>query len=757
MPTAVVERWRVEEDAEWRTMASGGRPDARWLTLVFLVRCLWGLRGLWGILGGSEPALPCRSGPWPTAPANCCERCVGPCHCPTGQRSSGPAADERCGIVTDHAHNANAAHDTPQTSSFQVRHRNPSPVARPLHAAKWTADGHQPSYRVLPGDFSTMPAHIVACHGLSQPVKPRRRLGFPARCLHLPSSPTATVLLQRLFCSVSRLLSNALRPSRFCILLQPLEPLSNPSRPAMGPSSGPLLAHLAGPSSWPTPSSEHLHAPSNILVSARYASTGPEHGHRLSRPAVTAALRTVVEAHSALRIVGVVQPSPKDDSHNLHIGVLHTIDLDQCIEFLDDVDSAGSEFFEQLHNKWDWFEEKPDRPWWRVYVVGGRDVVFVLHHLVADANSGMVFHRTFLRGLNSFSPEGPAFVDPIVTVDPNTTSLFPEPMTLSNHKPSIPELIWGQIKRSLINLVFGLTLLFSSLQPGKPYFKSIVEVAPPEMRTVTRVSSLRIPARKMAHVLAACKANGTTFTALLTVMLLATFSVDLYPQEKVGCSRYAFDIRPYIRMPKLGGILAGDGVMMNGVGGSFHTHWLGNYRRIVSKHSDKSGKLDDILCVDAEATWKLARYYRRSMQKHIPSKFMRSWMAGTLLGGDLESFVSKALESMGKVTSKSFLVSNLGAFTVQATGVTAEGQKPQQQWRIDDVQFSAATVNSNVGSRGFVFNVAGVKGGDTVVNVSYEEGVVSRGNAEDLLELTMDKIESLLESEQRRIRASIEE
>ncbi|KAK7433174.1 hypothetical protein QQZ08_000105 [Neonectria magnoliae] len=203
------------------------------------------------------------------------------------------------------------------------------------------------------------------------------------------------------------------------------------------------------------------------------------------RESMTAALRTVVEAHSALRTVGIVRPSTDDDKHHLHIATLHTIDLDQCIEFVDHIDNAGAEFFEQLHNEWDWFEEEPDRPWWRVYVVGGRDVVFVLHHLVADANSGMVFHRTFLRGLNALSPGKLTSVDPIVTVDSNTPALFPEPMTLSNHKPSILEVLWAQLKRSVFRLAFGFTLLFSSLPSAKPYFTSVTEIAPPDMRTIT--------------------------------------------------------------------------------------------------------------------------------------------------------------------------------------------------------------------------------------------------------------------------------
>ncbi|KAK7413346.1 hypothetical protein QQX98_007790 [Neonectria punicea] len=490
---------------------------------------------------------------------------------------------------------------------------------------------------------------------------------------------------------------------------------------------------------------------SNILVSASYVPTDRDHGSRLSRRAVTAALRTVVEAHSALRIVGIVRQSTDDDKHHLHIATLHTIDLDQCIEFVDHVDNAGAEFFEQLHNKWEWFEEEPDCPWWRVYVVGGRDVVFVLHHLVADANSGMVFHRTFLRSLNALPPGELTSVDPIVTVHSNTPALFPEPMTLSSHKPSIPEMLWAQLKRSVFRLAFGFTLLFSSLPSAKPYFTSVTEIAPPEMRTVTHVSSLRIPAREMSALLAACKSNGATFTALLTVVLLVTFSVDLFPSERFGCSRYAFDIRPYIRMPKLGGIASNDGVMMNGVSGGFHTHWLGNYRRIMAGKGDKSRKLDDVPSVDAEATWKLARWYRQSMQKCIPNRFMRSWIAGSLLGPDLEGFVDRVLGELGRVTSKSFLVSNLGAFTTETREAKGEEGSPQQQrWRIEDVQFSAGSVNGNAGSRGFVFNVAGTKGGDTVVNVSYEEGVVSREMAEDLLKLTMDKIESLLESEAKR-------
>ncbi|KAH6900780.1 alcohol acetyltransferase-domain-containing protein [Thelonectria olida] len=493
----------------------------------------------------------------------------------------------------------------------------------------------------------------------------------------------------------------------------------------------------------------------NILVSARYAPSDQDsgHGRRLSRDAVVAALRSVVEVHSALRMIAVIRKEGRDSKHYVKLGMLKSIDLGQCIEFVDDLDSVGTDFFEKIHNTWEWFEEEPSGPWWRVYVVGGRDVVWVSHHVLCDANSGIPFHRTFLHGLNSYATEKPTSVDPIISLDPVTAPLFPEPMTLSKHEPSILELIWTNVKRLFVRVMFGSSLMFISLPEPKPYFKSITEVAPPEMRTVTCVSAIRIPAEKMDRILTACRANGTTFTGLLMVMLLATFSVDLFPDDRVGCSLFAFDIRRHLRMPKLDPVLARDGIMLNGGSGGFLTHWLRNYRKVVTT-GDKDNKSTEGPSVNAKVVWELARWYKQAMVRGIPNRYMRGWMAGGLLGQDLEGFVGRILGGIGRVTGKSFLCSNLGAFDFNTSVPRGEDVSEQQPWTVKDLQFSASCVNGNVGSRGFVFNVVGVKGADTVIHLSYEKGVVSRELAEDSLRFTMDKIDSLLAGEDRAVLAA---
>ncbi|KAI5467790.1 alcohol acetyltransferase [Mariannaea sp. PMI_226] len=482
---------------------------------------------------------------------------------------------------------------------------------------------------------------------------------------------------------------------------------------------------------------------SNILVSARYSPVRKESKdsseHRLSWEAVVAALRSVVETHQVLRSVAVVRKSPKNNKHYLKLAMLHTIDLNQCIEFLED-DIVGPELFQKIHNTWEWLEEEPIRPWWKVYVVRGRDVVWVSHHAVCDANSGIPFHRTFLHGINSYMSERPIALDPIVSINPSSATHSCDALALSKHKASIIEILWTSITRSLIRLLLGSGLMFTSLPQPKPYFRSVSEVAPLNMRTVTTVSALRIPAQKMNRILAACRANNTTFTGLLMVMLLTTFAVDLFPDDWVGCSLFAFDIRPYLKIPELHPEVAQDGIMLNGGSGGFLTHWLKNYRKLMTK-SENEGH--PVTCLDSEAVWKLARTYRREMTEGMPSRFMRAWAAAKWLPKDLEKLVDWIFDGIGNATSMTFLCSNLGAFSFQASEKEAS---VKQSWIIEDLQFSAASVNGNVGSRGFVFNVVGVKGRDTVIHLSCEEGVVSREMAEKSLKLTMDKIDLLLEA-----------
>lgn len=98
---------------------------------------------------------------------------------------------------------------------------------------------------------------------------------------------------------------------------------------------------------------------SNVAASARYASINGN--ERLSRASVVAALKQVVDAHSMLSTVGVQRPSANKGKHRVHIAMLHQINVEECVEFLEGVEPSP-EFFEKVHNQWDWLEDEPTRP-----------------------------------------------------------------------------------------------------------------------------------------------------------------------------------------------------------------------------------------------------------------------------------------------------------------------------------------------------------------------------------------------------------
>ncbi|UPK92976.1 hypothetical protein LCI18_003911 [Fusarium solani-melongenae] len=109
-------------------------------------------------------------------------------------------------------------------------------------------------------------------------------------------------------------------------------------------------------------------AQSNVLLSAHYAPTTTPNG-RLSKESVFFALRSVIEAYPELSLIGVPKASSNGKKHLLLLAALHEIDLETCVEFLDDHEPAsGPEILERLHNEWLWTDEtfNPQNPWWKI-------------------------------------------------------------------------------------------------------------------------------------------------------------------------------------------------------------------------------------------------------------------------------------------------------------------------------------------------------------------------------------------------------
>ncbi|KAF5667139.1 hypothetical protein FHETE_5842 [Fusarium heterosporum] len=420
---------------------------------------------------------------------------------------------------------------------------------------------------------------------------------------------------------------------------------------------------------------------------------------------------------------------------------LHTIDLESCIEYLDctqDNSDITSEDLEKAHNEWLWATDAPDRPLWKL-VVKGNNIVFVYHHSLGDGMSGMVFHREFLAALNSplvTKREESVSHDTLVHADENLQSPV-EPEDVWEGKNSILEMILNQLLWLFLKLFYGNDRIYGDLPSSKPHLESATAVAEPEQRTVTRISSHRIPAKDMSMILDACRKHETTFTPLLITMFTIVLASEFYPNAKIGATRFNFYLRPVLPMSRVGGGTS-NGTFVNASGSWQRWHKLRPFRQVLLAKGDGDG---DHSLLDSQAVWSLVGSYKQEMTRAISGPAVRNWSGVKQLGTDLEQVVDRAFPSLSLVLKPTFSVSNIGVFSNAQPGDEEENKRC---WQIDDMQFSAGAVNGTQGTHGAIFHVAGVKGGDTIINATYEDGIVSREMADGILERTVTRILELV-------------
>lgn len=428
--------------------------------------------------------------------------------------------------------------------------------------------------------------------------------------------------------------------------------------------------------------------------------------------------------------------------------MLHEIDLEKCVEFVDDSDDAGCTpaVIERAHNQWDHTADVPDQPLFKLIVIGQRDVVLVYHHMIADGMSGYVFHREFHAALNDMAVSSEPFSDQstILCSDPKTAQLPLEWSQTPNEAesrdkrwhPSILEIIKSQSAFILAQFFCAKHFIFSNLPSSKPYLQSVTAVADDSQRTVTSVVNCRITAPQISKLLAACRRNGTTFTPLFITMLLVVLSTDYNSKATIGSTRFAIDMRPHL--PVLAselGAATENGTIFNCTSGMARASRLKKYKKLVRETSgfdiaSEKGLHD----IDEDKVWELTRKYKQWMTAQTDSA-IRAVRSCQNMNSELEHILNRLMPFAGTVLTSTTLVSNLGAFI--------PGKTDNPTWSITDTQFSAAASNGAQGSQGPIFNVSGVKGGDTVVNVAFEEGVISRDEVQRILDITVARIISL--------------
>lgn len=481
---------------------------------------------------------------------------------------------------------------------------------------------------------------------------------------------------------------------------------------------------------------------SNIIISAHYAPVTSSGEALLSKTAVYATVRSVIDKYPELSIIGIRQELGEKGHHALNLAALHEIDLETCIEFRDDESpSATAEVVQRLHNTWNWTDKQfhPRQPWWKVVVLGRQEVVFVFHHLVCDGRFGYFFHGEFLAGINSFHKGKAASTmmhsSHVVKIDIDRVRLDKDVQDFWLSSTSVVRIIHVFLSFVILRLFLGRRLLFADVPKAKPYSESVVAEASVQHRTKTRVASLRISAPRMRRIISACRERNVTFTPLLLTMALCTLACDYYPDAKVGISNCALDMRGVYPCEE-----EGSGRLLQCAGGHSKFSWLDRHRRAFSRR-DARKKDDDVKArVDKDAAWALVREYRASLAKSVAVKdspALVTFKAANSMTNDLEGMLSSNFPALGLHLQNCFQVSNLGAF---AAADQVQGGGP---WKIDDVSFSAACINGNI-SYNLNLSVAGVEGGDTVILACYEDGILSEEMVSGVLEGTLERMEAVL-------------
>lgn len=471
---------------------------------------------------------------------------------------------------------------------------------------------------------------------------------------------------------------------------------------------------------------------SKVVVGATY---GHADGRKLTRSNVLRAVRDVLEKQPTMRTVAVMVPpeDPEKGTHKLMMALLHNIDLEKCVHF-EDGDGISEEMVERFHNEWDWTE--PDRPWFKV-VVQGNTVYYVNHHSVNDGTSGYIFHHNFAEALNNL---GEAFEEPSSWVVPRAASndnLSPNLHAVLRQAESMGKPwkvnLWEALKPIIfawaMHLILSAWVIFADI-PGAPkeYTKpTVTSFAHESERTKTRTVLRKIPKATMDKLVPACRANGTTVTALLMTMLTATICNDYYSNKSLLMCCITSDIRR--RLPEELQEVENK-TMGNRAGGVFNFQRTAKYKKILQQSHTGEKQVTEL--VDDEV-WKLARDAKKWMHDGLEPA-SRTCLATSAQPNALEVVVDKSIP-MSHCMKPAFNLGNLGPFVPK---------KAEKGWEVKDVVFSGPPQGGVGGGRAPLFQVGGIRGGNTHIATNYQEGDMPRSMIEGIVDKTLARLDELV-------------
>lgn len=456
----------------------------------------------------------------------------------------------------------------------------------------------------------------------------------------------------------------------------------------------------------------------NVGLTATYISSF-KHEFTLEN-LVYAALHHVIKHHPNLSVVPINEHVSYPE---VYFGRLPEIDLRVCVEFFtrkkpiprgDEPDQELDEVLRRQHNIG--FHPDPrTRPYWRLIVISSSQTPglfsasWIFHHALSDGASSVLFHESFLEGLNDASLQKE--VNALVKTP--STPLLPPLEDLHSMKTTWSFFLHA-IACSLFPSYFAPRL--PGLWTGHP-IHAIVQTP-----SFSHNTTVALSAEITTAFVKKCRREETSVTAALSALLAAVLFRHVNPHDKIKIDM-PISLRPFLNIPKKS--------MVNAITNHTSTfHFEGN---------------------DCESTvegfsWSTARQVKNELVKEVAKNGTDNPFA---LLKYIKSIHEYFLNQLGQPRSSSAEVSNLGGWNTRQFPVL-DGTGRRGGWLLGRMTFSQGL--NHTGSQ---ISLSVVTGGDGCMVLSFnwpEEPVLYDKGGRDFMhripELMKRGIEVLLQNDQ---------
>ncbi|KAJ6194218.1 alcohol acetyltransferase [Bipolaris maydis] len=387
--------------------------------------------------------------------------------------------------------------------------------------------------------------------------------------------------------------------------------------------------------------------------------------------------------HPALSAIALNEDQSYPD---VYFARLPEIDLRNCIEFYDrkspfpgdgEADSELDELLTQQHSR-DFKENLGSRPFWRLLVTTLFTATWIWHHALADGTSALLFHETFLAGMNAVQTADN--VDPVVKA-PHQALLPPfeelHPMPIS----------WYFFIKTILNTLLAPVYAITSekLWTGSPVPEDIAVLPKPRFLTVVLSNEITT---KLVQV---CREEKTSVTATLQCLLAASLFASLPAEE---CKRLRVDgpisARRFLNIEK-----------------EQMTSAITQYEFFHDRPTSTDNSATDIL---QNFSWETSRAVKSTIAAELAKSGTDNPVALLKYVSSMPQFL---LGMLGKPRKPTAELSNVG--------VWPNGKDEENVWRVGRMVFSQSP---NVVASAFALSVVTGADGNATLNLSWPEGAV---------------------------------